>query len=141
MKGMFQSGDFEHALDAKGRVTLPASYRDYFRDGVVLARFPDREPCISVFHPEAWSEFDEKHFEALDFYGSEADRWALRDIYKNRSHMDLDVQGRVLLPAQWIKDLGLSGKVKIVGARTHLEIWNPDTYAAEDQKRLGGGHA
>jgi MraZ protein len=138
MVGMFLSGEFDHALDPKGRVTLPARYRDYFRDGVVLVRFPDREPCVSVFHPDSWGEFDQKYLEQKDFFENSDDRWSARDIYKNQDFVEPDAQGRVLLPAQRIKELGLNGKVKIIGVRTHLEIWDPDTLAAEEEKRRGG---
>jgi MraZ protein len=116
MVGMFLSGEFDHTLDPKGRVTLPARYREYFQKGAVLVRLPNREPCISVFSPDSWVEFDQKYLEGRDFF---------------------DKQGRVLLSAQSIKDLCLSGKVKILGVRTHLEIWDPETLAAAEQGRLG----
>lgn len=138
MVGMYLSGEFDHTLDPKGRVTLPARYRDYFRDGVVMVRFPDREPCISVFHPDSWAEFDQKYLEEKDFFESVDDRWSARDIYRMQDFVEPDAQGRVLVPAQRIKELELNGKVKIIGVRTHLEIWNPDTLAAEDAKRRGG---
>ncbi len=61
----------------------------------------------------------------------------MREIYKNHDQVEPDKQGRVLLSAQRIKELGLSGKVKIIGVRTHLEIWDPETLAAAEQGRLG----
>ena len=137
MVGMLLSGEFDHTLDPKGRVTLPARYREYFQKGAVLVRLPKREPCISVFHPESWAEFDQKYLEPGDFFQSEADRWSTRDIYKTCDEVEPDKQGRVLLSAQSIKELGLSGKVKILGVRTHLEIWDPETFAAAEQGRLG----
>jgi DNA-binding transcriptional regulator/RsmH inhibitor MraZ len=45
-----------------------------------------------------------------------------------------------LLPAQRAKELGLNGKVKIIGVRTHLEIWDPETLAAEEAKSHGGAN-
>jgi len=141
MAGVLLSGEFDHALDPKGRVTLPARYRDYFRGGVVLVRFPDREPCISVFHPDSWEGFDEKYLESQNFFDSSADRWSTRRIYKNQDFVEPDAQGRILLPAKRINELGLNGKVKIIGVRTHLEIWDPETLTAEEVKTEGGGHA
>jgi MraZ protein len=138
MVGMYLSGEFDHTLDPKGRVTLPARYREYFQNGAILVRFPNREPCISVFHPAAWDEFDGKYLEALNVFENEADSWRARDIYKNQDFVEPDKQGRVLLPAKRIKELGLGGKVKIIGVRTHLEIWDPDTLAAMEAERQGG---
>jgi len=137
MVGMFLSGEFDHTLDPKGRVTLPARYRDYFQKGAVLVRLPNGDPCISVFHPDSWQEFDRKYLEQKDFFESRADRWSTRDVYKNQDLVEPDKQGRVLLPAKRITELGLSGKVKIIGVRTHLEIWDPDTLAAWEAERQG----
>jgi len=140
MKGTRLGGSFDHSLDPKGRVTLPARYRDYYRDGVVLVRFVDEEPCIKVFNTDGWEEYDERHIEPLNVFDNPADGWRTRQIYQNQDYVDMDRQGRVLLPANQIKELGLSGKVKIIGARTHLEIWDPDTLEARS-KETGGRDA
>ena len=139
MERMLLSGEFDHTLDAKGRVTLPARYREYFRNGAVLVRFPDKEPCIRVYHPDAWREFDQKYIEPLNVFENEQDSWRTREIYRNQDTVEVDRQGRVLLPAQRIKELGLAGKVKILGNRTHLEIWNPVTLAALEEERRQKG--
>lgn len=126
MQQVLLSGEFDHTLDAKGRVTLPARYREYFQHGAVLVLFPRKEPCISVFHPDSWKEFDAKNLEPLRAFEDEDDEWRIREIYANQDFADVDRQGRVLLPSARIRALDLSGKVKILGARTHLEIWDPD---------------
>jgi MraZ protein len=133
MQDMLLSGEFDHTLDPKGRVTLPARYRDYFSDGAVLVRFQDSEPCVRVYHPLSWKEFDQKYLEPLNVFENEADSWRTRTIYKNQDTVEVDRQGRVLLPSQRVKELGLSGRVKILGNRTHLEIWNPATLAAMEE--------
>ncbi|NLV72125.1 MAG: hypothetical protein GXY46_05895 [Actinobacteria bacterium] len=130
MQRVLLAGDFDHTLDPKGRITLPARYRDYFQRGAVLVRLQDNEPCVRVYHPEAWEEFDAKYIEPLNVFESEEDSWRARSIYESLDPVEPDRQGRVLIPSQRIKELGLSGKVKIIGNRTHLEIWNPETYAA-----------
>jgi MraZ protein len=128
MGDVLLSGFFEHSLDSKGRVTLPARYREYFQNGAVLVRLPDGEPCISVFHPDTWEKYDAKHLEPLDTFNNSADAWRSRSVYMNHDRVEPDGQGRVLLGKQ-IDKVGLSGKVIIIGARTHLEIWDPDTFA------------
>jgi MraZ protein len=132
------SGTFDHALDPKGRVTLPARYREYFRHGAVLVRFQDKEPCVRVYHPDAWDEYDARFIEPLNTFENEADSWRTRLIYKNQDFVEPDAQGRVLIPAKRIKELGLSGKVTIIGNRTHLEIWDPETLAALEKEKVGG---
>lgn len=135
MQGLKLSGEFDHAVDPKGRVTLPARYREYFADGAVLVRLPNREPCLSVFRKDTWDEYDAKYIEPLDTFGDEDADWLKREIYRKQTLEIPDKQGRVLLPAGLAKELGLSGKVKIIGVKTNLEIWNPDTLAAREAER------
>ena len=135
MQQKLLSGEFDHTLDPKGRVTLPARYREYFQHGAYLVLFPGKEPCISVFHPDSWEEFDAKNIEPLRAFEDEEDDWRVREIYSNHDFVEPDKQGRVLLPASRIKDLKLSGKLKILGARTHLEIWNPETLEKRKAER------
>jgi MraZ protein len=135
MGRLLLSGEFDHSLDGKGRITLPARYREYFRDGAVLVRFQDREPCIRVYHPDEWAEFDGKYLESLDVFASEADSWTMRSIYRNQDRVELDRQGRILLPPKRVQELGLSGKVRILGNRTHLEIWDPMTLTSLEQEK------
>ena len=66
---------------------------------------------------------------------NEADSWRTRTIYRNQDTVEVDRQGRVLLPAKRIKELGLAGRVKILGNRTHLEIWNPTTLASLEEEK------
>jgi MraZ protein len=140
MQQILLSGDFDHTLDPKGRITLPARYREYFQGGAVLVRLQENEPCVRVYHPESWADFDAKYIEPLNAFESEADNRRTRKIYSGLDLVEPDKQGRVLVPAKRIDELGLSGKVKILGNRTHLEIWNPDTYAAYEAQE-GGGNA
>lgn len=130
MQRILLAGDFDHTLDPKGRITLPARYREYFQRGAVLVRLQDNEPCVRVYHPESWEEFDAKYIEPLNVFENEEHSWRARAIYESLDPVEPDRQGRILIPSQRIKELGLSGKVKIIGNRTHLEIWNPETYAA-----------
>jgi MraZ protein len=134
MQRLLLSGTFDHTLDPKGRVTLPARYREHFQHGAVLVRFPGGEPCISVFHPDAWADFDAKHLEPLNEFENKREGWKARLIYKNQDLVEPDRQGRVLLPAHHVRDLGLSGKVTVIGSRTHLEIWDPATLATREQE-------
>lgn len=140
MERVLLSGEFDHTLDPKGRVTLPACYREHFRDRAVLVRLRDKEPCLRVYHPDAWLEFDAKYLEPLNVFESESDSWRQRTTYKKIHNVDIDRQGRVLIPSQRVEELGLSGKVKILGNRTHLEIWDPATLTAAESEG-GSGHA
>lgn len=138
MDEILLSGTFEHTLDPKGRVTLPARYREHFQKGVVLVCPPNDEPCVSVFHPGTWSRFDDRFFEPLDVFENKTQAWRTRTTYMNNFEVEPDGQGRVLIPARHIKRAGLSGKVTIIGVRDHLEIWDPDTLAERLEQMESG---
>jgi MraZ protein len=129
------SGEFDHAVDPKGRITLPARYRDIFIEGAIMVLLSRGEECLSVFSPAAWNEYDEKRLGPLDTFNNPADDWTVRSTYRNQSFEVPDKQGRVMLPGSLAKRLELSGKVKILGVRDHLEIWNPDHLAAREAER------
>lgn len=137
MQRVLLSGTFDHSLDPKGRVTLPARYRDYFRKGAVLVRLRPDEPCIRVYHPDAWEEYDDRFVAPLDTFNSESDTWRTRVLYMNQDFVEPDAQGRVLIPSKRIEELDLEGKVTIIGNRTHLEIWKPETLAALLREKAG----
>jgi MraZ protein len=137
MADLFLSGRFEHTLDPKGRVTLPARYREHFKSGVVLVRLPGSS-CVSVFHPAAWAAYDEKHLEPLDTYKNPAAEQETRMLYMNMDAVVPDAQGRVLISSHHIKDLGLGSKLTILGNRNRLEIWDADKLAAQESDWRGG---
>lgn len=117
-------------MDGKGRVTLPARFRDWFEAGAYLARMPGKEPAVRVYTQEGWQDFEERNIERLDEFNQPEDRDLQRSIYANLAFVEPDKQNRVLVPSQFIEELGLSGKILIIGNRTHLELWDPDTYSS-----------
>jgi MraZ protein len=129
------SGDFEHSLDEKGRLTLPRKYRERFQEAVYLVRLVDEEPCVRVYDEVGWADFDQRYLEPLDEFGSEEDSWRIRSVYRNLYDLQPDKAGRILLPSHFVEELGLDGRVKIIGNRTHLEIWNPATLSDLEEKR------
>jgi MraZ protein len=131
------SGDFDHSLDDKGRLTLPRKYRERFEEAVYLVRLTEEEPSVRVYDEEGWAEFDQRYLDPLDEFGSEEDSWRIRGVYRNLYEVKPDKAGRILLPSRFVEELGLNRKVKIIGNRTHLEVWNPDTLSRLETQRSG----
>ena len=134
------SGTYEVTIDDKGRVMLPARFKDLFLGEALLVRLEDRDSCVRVYSPEAWDDFETRYLDPLNEFDSQDHNWTLKDIYSNLHEVSPDKQRRVLLPREWVRELELSGRLKLVGIKDHLEIWNPETYERERAER-GATHA
>ncbi|HEY1824696.1 MAG TPA: hypothetical protein VGG21_01900 [Acidimicrobiales bacterium] len=132
-------GQFQHSLDAKGRLILPAKFRGEFERGGHLS--PNTEGCVALWTPGEFSRQMEERL-GLSRSGGAAERQQLRYWSANSSDVEFDKQGRFAVPSS-IRDYGqLSGEVLVVGAIDHVELWNPATYmdkvnAAEDVFKQG----
>ena len=113
-------GAHEHSIDAKNRVTLPAKFREAFGSGVVLARGIDRN--VDVYPRETW-EASMARIVELDSLTREA-REMKRFVFATAAVLDVDKQGRVLVPAELAAHAGLEKDVVVAGVYTHVEIWD-----------------
>lgn len=121
-------GQFQHSLDAKGRLILPAKFRSEFERGGHLS--PNTEGCVALWTPGEFARKTED-FLAESRHGGALGRRQARYWAANSSDVDFDKQGRFALPAA-IREYGqLVGDVLIVGMLDHIELWNPATYADE----------
>jgi MraZ protein len=121
-------GQFQHTLDIKGRLILPAKFRLEFERGGHLS--PNTEGCIALWTPGEFARQSEDHLERSRMGGAGA-RQQMRYWAANSSDVEFDKQGRFALPAA-IRDYGqLIGEVLIVGALDHVELWNPLTYGEQ----------
>lgn len=122
-------GNFEHTLDDRGRVALPAKYRDQFGSRAVLTMSPDG--CVQVFTAEGFDRMSEDV--AKESPKTLAGRRARRLFDGQAFDAELDRQGRILIPAKFRERAHLNGAVVIVGCTEWLEIWEPSAWEAELQ--------
>ena len=122
-------GEYEYKIDAKGRVPIPPRFRSRFGEGIVLARDPDR--CIIACPPSLWAEITDS-FSALPFTRSKERRIG-RFIFGNAFNLELDEQGRVLLPAKLREYAGIKESAVVVGANKYLEIWDNGLWEKEQE--------
>ena len=121
-------GEYEHALDDKNRITLPARFRQAFADGVFVTRGFD--PCLSVFSRAGWERFVEEQLAGLTPLSREA-RQMSRFIFAGAIETELDRQGRIGLSAPLLEHANLKREVVVAGVRDHLELWEPKTWRRE----------
>ena len=119
-------GQFQHSLDAKGRLILPVKFRLAFEHGGHLS--PNTEGCVALWTP---GEFTRQSEERLlqSRSGGALERQQARYWAANSSDVEIDKQGRFALPSA-IREYGqLVGDVLIVGSIDHVELWTPGVYA------------
>ena len=127
---MFFSGTFEHTLDERGRIAIPARYRTAFVDGGVLRRGP--EGCIEMYSQEAFDAEVQRRLGAEVGNRSTASRLTRREFLADTYTFDVDRQSRVLVPPQ-LRDENTesAGRILIIGCGDYLELWHPDRWAEE----------
>ncbi|HEX2043228.1 MAG TPA: division/cell wall cluster transcriptional repressor MraZ [Acidimicrobiales bacterium] len=123
-------GEHSHSLDAKGRVILPARFRDQLAGAFVTSEV---DGCLALWPPE---EFEARSLEMrARMRGSRADRDVARAFFAGAQEASPDKQGRVALPAPLRDFAHLERDVAITGAFDHVEIWDATTW--RERKRLG----
>jgi MraZ protein len=114
-------GEYDHTLDDKNRLTLPAKFRQALGGGVVVTRGMDG--CLFVFTRAGWDDFVSARLEGLNPFSREA-RQMNRFMFAGATETELDKQGRIMLPPPLIAHAGLGREVVVAGVRDHVEIWD-----------------
>jgi len=117
-------GEYEHSLDRKSRVIIPAKFREAFKDHYVEKFFVTRglDGCLFLFTEEEWRKQEQK-FKSLSFTKKEARKFN-RLFFSGASEIICDNQGRILIP-QYLKDYAhIQKDVIIIGVSNRIEIWD-----------------
>lgn len=121
-------GSFEHTLDDRGRVAIPAKYRTDFPNNTAVLT-PSPEGCLRVF-PEA--AFQAMSAEVAEAPATTAEGRRKRRMFDAQAFdAELDRQGRILIPARLREQAGLTGPVVVAGNRECLEIWDRTRWERE----------
>lgn len=119
-------GTYAPKLDDKGRVILPAKFRDELRGGVVITRGQDR--CLYVFPEAEFLGFQEKIRQAP--VSSKQARDYLRLLLSGASQEQPDAQNRVTIPSVLRDYAGLDRELTVIGAGNRAEIWSTEAWDA-----------
>jgi MraZ protein len=121
-------GEYEHTVDDKNRLTLPARFRQAFADGIVVTRGMDG--CLHAYTPAAWSRLVDGRLATLDQLSKEGRRM-YRFFFSGATETELDKQGRVGIPAALLEHAKLGRDVVVAGVHDHLEIWDRAAWRLE----------
>ena len=117
------TGEYQHALDNKGRIFIPARLRDELGQVLYVTLSMDR--CLSAYSEESWNGLTEK-VNALPFVRQRK----MRPLFAHAIRCELDAQGRILLPQNLRDWAGLTKSVTVVGCNNHVELWDSDSWKA-----------
>lgn len=120
-------GEFEHSLDDRGRVAIPAKFRPELTTGLVVTRGIER--CLFVWPMEEWRSFSQKLIQ-LPWTNTDARR-IHRLIFSGATDAAMDRLGRILIPAFLREYAQLRDSVMVVGLFTRLELWSHESWQQE----------
>jgi MraZ protein len=118
-------GEYSHTIDDKGRLTIPARFRDELESGVVITRGLDG--CLWAYSRSEWDELADK-IGKLPTTNPAARNFS-RFMFSSAFDSIPDRQGRILLPQKLRDYAGIQDETIIIGVKNKLEIWNPAKWA------------
>jgi MraZ protein len=123
-------GSFEHRVDSKGRVSVPAKFRDIIAERYEgkLVMTMDLDRCVTIYPLEEWERVEEKIRNVPQMQKEVKDY--MRFIFSAATESDLDRQGRILIPPGLREHAGISKSVVVVGIINKFEIWDKTTWNA-----------
>ena len=121
-------GEYEHTIDDKNRLTLPAKFRQEFAEGIVVTRGLDG--CLFAYRRPDWDRLVESRLAPLDPF-SKGTRQIQRFLFAGATEAELDKQGRVMIPGALLEHAKLGREVVVAGVNDHLEIWDRAAWRAE----------
>jgi MraZ protein len=121
-------GEYEHTLDDKNRLTLPAKFRREFEGGCVVSRGLDN--CLVAWTPDAWENYRETTLSTLNLLTREG-RQLHRYLLSGATSTAPDRQGRVIVPPTLLEHAKLVRDVVVAGFNDRLEIWDRDAWRRE----------
>ena len=120
-------GEYSHTIDTKGRLIVPSKFRESLGDSFVVTKGLDG--CLFVYDMTEWKSFEEK-LKELPMSHRDTRKFA-RFFLAGASQVEVDKQGRILIPAKLRKSAGLEKDLVFVGMINRVEIWDKDTFEAQ----------
>ena len=124
---MFMS-QYNHTVDTKGRLIVPSKFREQLGDEFVVTKGMDG--CLFVYAHDDWNAFEQK-LTSLPLINKEARKFA-RFFLAGAASVEVDKQGRILLPTNLRQFAGLEKDVVLVGVGSRIEIWSLENWENMD---------
>lgn len=122
-------GEYQHVIDAKGRVFVPSKFRDDLGDQFVIARGVGN--CLFGMSLKEWSSFSQK-LRSQPVTDIQVQKF-VRVVFAGATDCELDKQGRVVIPQKLREIAGLSKDVVVIGVMSRIEIWSKEAWDAYNE--------
>ena len=117
-------GEYNHTIDAKGRLIVPSKFREALGDTFVVTKGLDG--CLFVYDNEEWQAFEEK-LRSLPITNKEARQFA-RFFLAGAAEVEVDKQGRILVPNILREFAQINKEVVLIGVASRIEIWSKERF-------------
>lgn len=121
-------GEYEHSLDAKGRVIMPAKLREDMGEKFILTKGLDG--CLFGFSQNEWANFEEK-LKTLPLTNKNA-RDFVRFFLSGATECEMDKQGRFLVASNLREYAGMDKEIVVIGVGNRIEMWNKEKWAVHN---------
>lgn len=123
-------GGYQHNIDKKGRVFIPAKFREELGEEFYICRSIFGKRCLCVYSQSEWDKLVEQISTLPNTKSNDLKRF----LYDGTFNVGFDSQGRILIPAALREYSMLEDEAHIIGMASNLEIWNTELWAAENSK-------
>ncbi len=117
-------GEYQHSLDVKGRITIPAKFRELLGDRFVVTK--GLENCIFLYPLTEWETMENK-LRTLPFTRADV-RYFARNFFSGASELEVDKQGRTVLPVNLREYAAIDKDLIIIGVGSRAEIWAVESW-------------
>ena len=128
---MLLLGNYQHTLDDKNRIRLPAKFREKLGNEYIL--MPGTDGCISLYSADAEELFIKAVTELGEFSAYNAE--TIRSLSEMAATVEADSQGRFMLPSELLELAHIDKDVRIIGVMNRVEIWSEERYIIRRKKK------
>lgn len=122
-------GEYIHNIDLKGRLSIPAKFREDLKESFILTKGID--DCLFIYSKEEWNKFEEK-LKTLPVTNQNA-RAFIRFFFSGATEVTLDKQGRINIPSNLLNFANITKEVVVIGISTRVEIWDKTKWESYSQ--------
>ena len=130
------TGEYQYSLDSKGRVNIPAKFRQALskKNQNTFVATRGQDPCVWIYPLTEWKKIEDELRNLSSVSGIH--RTFIRQIARSATPSTCDKQGRITLSPSLISFSQIDKNALIIGMINKIEIWNPETLKAVDEKNM-----